>query len=79
MTSRQVEGVTVIRLLWVMHKLRIQPLKDWVHPIFEYSDRGDPTWESADELSKGEIPDRVASIVACHVELDMATTPRCSS
>ncbi|OEL24557.1 hypothetical protein BAE44_0014424, partial [Dichanthelium oligosanthes] len=58
-------------LLWAMHKHQIQPLKSWVHPVFEYSDRGDPTRESADELPKGEIRDRVASIMAYNFDVDM--------
>ncbi|OEL36297.1 hypothetical protein BAE44_0002684, partial [Dichanthelium oligosanthes] len=54
-------------------------LKNRVQPIFEYFDRGDLTQKSADELSEGEIGDRVASIVAHNVEVDMGHHPRCSS
>ncbi|OEL15776.1 hypothetical protein BAE44_0023205 [Dichanthelium oligosanthes] len=75
MTLRRAEGVTGIGLLWAMHKHRIEPLKNWVHPIFEYSDRRDPTWESADELPEVEIQDRVASIIAHGKEVDMGGHP----
>ncbi|OEL32524.1 hypothetical protein BAE44_0006457 [Dichanthelium oligosanthes] len=54
-TLRWAEGVTGIRPLWVMHKHQIQPLKNRVHPIFEYSDCGDSTWESTNELLEEEI------------------------
>ncbi|OEL31486.1 hypothetical protein BAE44_0007496 [Dichanthelium oligosanthes] len=59
-----------------MHKHQIQSLKNRVHPIFEYSDLGDPTRESADELPEGEIQDRVVSIVAHNVEVDMGRHPQ---
>ncbi|OEL26878.1 hypothetical protein BAE44_0012103 [Dichanthelium oligosanthes] len=54
-TLRRLEGVIGIGLLWAMHKHWIQPLKNRVHPIFEYPNHGDPTRESADELLEEEI------------------------
>jgi hypothetical protein len=34
---------------------RVQPCKQWVHPLYEYSGSGDPTRESARNLSREEV------------------------
>jgi hypothetical protein len=73
--SRRIEGLTGIGLLWAMYKHRIQLLKDWVHPIFEYLDRGNLTRESANKLPEGEIRDRVMSIMVRNVEVDIGHNP----
>jgi hypothetical protein len=33
----------------------VQPCKEWVHPLYEYSGSGDPTRESARNLSCEEV------------------------
>jgi hypothetical protein len=34
---------------------RVQPCKEWVHPLYEYSGSGDPTRESTRNLSREEV------------------------
>jgi hypothetical protein len=34
---------------------RVQPCKERVHPLYEYSGSGDPTWESARNLTREEV------------------------
>jgi hypothetical protein len=34
---------------------RVQPGKEWVRPLYEYSGSGDPTRESARNLSREEV------------------------
>jgi hypothetical protein len=34
---------------------RVQPCKEQVHPLYEYSGSGDPTRESARNLSRKEV------------------------
>ncbi|OEL19720.1 hypothetical protein BAE44_0019261 [Dichanthelium oligosanthes] len=56
-------GVTGLGLCWTFFSLWIQPLKARAHPIWEYSDRSDPTRESEVELPKSEVVSRVADVV----------------
>ncbi|OEL16296.1 hypothetical protein BAE44_0022685, partial [Dichanthelium oligosanthes] len=56
-------GVTGPGLCWTFFSLRIQPLKAWPQPIWEYSDRFDPTRESEVELPKSEVAAQVANVV----------------
>ena len=41
-----------------MHR-RVQPCKDRVHPMFEYTGRADPTREVGEELPKGKLDRRL--------------------
>jgi hypothetical protein len=34
---------------------RVQPYKEWVHPLYEYSRSGDPTRESSRNISCEEV------------------------
>jgi hypothetical protein len=49
---RQLEGPT-IALNFICR--RVQPCKERVHPLYEYSRLGDPTRESARNLSREEV------------------------
>jgi hypothetical protein len=49
---RQLDGPT-IALNFISR--RVQPCKEWVHPLYKYSGLGDPTRESARNLSRGEV------------------------
>jgi hypothetical protein len=49
---RQLDGPT-IALNFICR--RVQPCKERVHPLYEYSGSGDPTRESARNLSREEV------------------------
>jgi hypothetical protein len=49
---RQLDGPT-IALNFICR--RVQPFKEWVHPLYEYSGSDDPTRESARNLSRKEV------------------------
>jgi hypothetical protein len=49
---RQLDGPT-IALNFISR--RVQPCKEWVHPLYEYSRSGDPTRESTRKLSHEEV------------------------
>jgi hypothetical protein len=49
---RQLDGLT-IALNFISR--RVQPCKERVHPLYEYSGSGDPTRESARNLSREEV------------------------
>jgi hypothetical protein len=50
--KRQLDGLT-IALNFIYR--RVQPCKERVHPLYEYSGSGDPTRESASNLSREEV------------------------
>jgi hypothetical protein len=50
--KRELDGPT-ITLNFICR--RVQPCKEWVHPLYEYSGSGDPTRESTRNLSCEEM------------------------
>lgn len=53
--EKEVNGVDIIRTFL---KRQVQPLQVRAHPMFLYASGHDPTRESAEELSRGDL-DRV--------------------
>jgi hypothetical protein len=51
-----------VQLIWTFIEHRVQPLAARVHPMWEYTDRRDPTRISSDELREPEIDDNVRAI-----------------
>ena len=54
---------------------RVQPSKLRAHPMYEYSDDQDATWESAEELSEEEVRRRVGKLMAQGTDLDISGRP----
>ncbi|OEL31831.1 hypothetical protein BAE44_0007150, partial [Dichanthelium oligosanthes] len=50
-------------LCWTFFGLRIQPLKARAHPMWEYSDRTDPTRESEEDLPWPEVASWITDMV----------------
>src|SRR6266540_2329319 len=54
---------------------RTQPIKEQVHPAFEYSGLEDPTWESPDLWGIKALNDRVSSLFQNDVNVKDAPRP----
>jgi hypothetical protein len=57
MKSRGVTGAVVARSYC---RRMIQPIKDWVHPVYEYCGQSDPTREVNCKVSREEMAARVS-------------------
>jgi hypothetical protein len=57
--KKELSGVQLIR---TFIERRVQPLAARVHPMWEYTDRRDPTRISSDELREAEIDDSVHAV-----------------
>jgi hypothetical protein len=59
MKKRGVTGAAVVRSFC---RRMIQPIKDWVHPAYEYYGQSDPTREVNRKVSKEEMATRVSQM-----------------
>jgi hypothetical protein len=57
--KKELSGVQLIR---TFIERRVQPLAARVHPMWEYTDRRDPTRISSNELREAEIDDNVCAV-----------------
>ena len=53
------EGLTGGAVAISFSRSLIQPIKDWVHPVYEYWGQSDPTREAMRKVSKEEMVARV--------------------
>ncbi|OEL23170.1 hypothetical protein BAE44_0015811 [Dichanthelium oligosanthes] len=56
-------GLTGIKVLWILFERRIQPLKAWVRPLFQYSSVGDLMRVSPEVLEPTEVKSRVWTVI----------------
>jgi hypothetical protein len=56
------EGVTGVAVARSFCRWMIQPIKDWVHPAYEYMGQSDPTCEINRKVSKEEMTVRVSQM-----------------
>jgi hypothetical protein len=66
MKKRGVTGAVVARSFC---RRMIQPIKDWVHPSYEYWGQSDPTREINRKVSKEEMAARVSQIYSGKVKV----------
>jgi hypothetical protein len=57
--KRELSGIQLIR---TFIERRVQPLAARAHPMWDYTDRRDPTQISSDELREAEIDDSVRAV-----------------
>lgn len=50
-------GLNGVKVLWTMFEQRIQPLKQRVHPLYDYSRVKDLTHKSMEELEANVVMD----------------------
>jgi hypothetical protein len=63
--KRGVTGATVARSFC---RRMIQPIKDWVHPTYQYCGQSDPTREVNHKVSKEEMAGRVSQMYSGKVK-----------
>jgi hypothetical protein len=51
------------------YRQMIQPIKDWVHPMYEYYGQSDPTRKVNRKVSKEEMAARVSQIYSGKVKV----------
>jgi hypothetical protein len=66
MKKRGVEGAAVARSFC---RRMIQPIKDWVHPTYEYCGQSDPTREVNRKVSKEDMAARVSQMYSAKVKV----------
>ncbi|OEL12745.1 hypothetical protein BAE44_0026236 [Dichanthelium oligosanthes] len=59
----KVAGLTGVKVLWTIFERRVQPLKARAHPLYQYTDDGDPTRMSPETLTPGEVRSRVWAVI----------------
>jgi hypothetical protein len=66
MKKRGVTGAAVLRSFC---RRMIQPIKDWVHPAYEYCGQSDPTREVNRKVSREEMAARVSQMYSRKVNV----------
>lgn len=59
MYDRRIDGPYVASV-WMSH--RVQPCKERVHPLYEYTGRRDPTREADGDVPDADLRDRLAKV-----------------
>jgi hypothetical protein len=63
------KGVTGAAVARSFCRRMIQPIKDWVHPAYEYWGQSDPTHEINHRVSKEEMAARVSQMYSGKVKV----------
>ena len=58
------QGLSGIGVVASFIRRRVQPVQERIHYGFEYTSLEDPAWVTTDELTEGEVLERIQNVLA---------------